>query len=182
MRTFIAIDITATQEICSLLTVFNKHLRGLDVKYTALNNFHITLAFLGETTDIQVNDISRDLRSVKLPSNTIELVLEDTGVFKNGHNPSVIWVGIKPNDLLTELHRSVNQITEMHGFITENRKFSPHLTLARVKRVYPEHNLDSLLSSQKKFFGKTMVTEFVFYQSQLTPQGPIYRPIQRFKL
>ena len=183
MRTFIAIDIPPTTEIRNLLADFHKNMSGVDIKYTDLSNHHITLAFLGETTNDQVIDICKNLNYIKLLVSKIEIDFEGIGLFKNGHNPSVIWIGIKPNDLLQNLYKKVNRVAESHGFTFEKQKFSPHLTLGRIKRTYPNHNLNLLKAKyHESFFGKALVTEFVYYQSILTPQGPIYKPIQKFKL
>jgi 2'-5' RNA ligase len=183
MRTFIAIDIQPTNEIRNLLSDFLKTLEGLEIKYTELNNYHITLAFLGETTDTQVSNICKDLDLIQSATKKIEISLEGVGAFKNSGSPSVIWIGIRPNEPLKELFQIINLTIESNGFAAEHRKFLPHLTLGRVKRAHPNHNFDLLMSKYKKLFlGKVSVTEFVCYQSLLTPEGPIYKPVQRFKI
>ncbi|HEY4789319.1 MAG TPA: RNA 2',3'-cyclic phosphodiesterase [Bacteroidales bacterium] len=181
MRSFIAVDISPTPEIRNLIADLKQNLRGLDLKYTEINNYHITLSFLGEIPDVEVNAICKDLGMIIF--NRIELSLAGLGVFKSGSNPQVVWIGIKTDDNFIKLWEHVNQTISNYGFKTDKREFSPHLTIGRVRKALPYHNLSLFLEKNKhSFFGKFSINEFIFYQSILTPQGPIYKSIKKFGL
>ncbi len=182
MRTFIAIDIPANDEIRELLSDLRANLKGIDIKYTELNNSHLTLAFLGETTNSEVSSLCKELESINLEFNKIQLGLKGLGLFKNGRTPSVIWVGIEPNPQLQEIWVKINEAVSSIGISIDQKEFQPHLTLGRIKRANVSHNLDSFKTKyQNVSFGDISITGFVFYQSILTPNGPIYKPIRKFK-
>lgn len=183
MRTFIAAEIPVTTEIKNLITDLQKNLKGVELKYTNLNNYHITLAFLGETTENQIKSVCKELSSIRPINQQIEISVAGLGVFKDGQHPSVLWLGLKPNRVLEELHRTINQIVESLGFKIDHRPFAPHLTVGRVKKADSDHNLSYFISHYEKCeFAKILIPGVVYFQSQLTSQGPIYKPIQKFKL
>jgi len=183
MRTFIAIDISPTQEIQLLLNDFLKNLNGVEIKYSDVANYHITLAFLGETSSFQLNEICKYLDSIKLTSNKIDIKMRGLGVFKHGQSPTAIWVGIEPNDYLNELWIAVNKVFTELDFESNLQKFTPHLTLSRIKKIEPTNNLQLFKNKyQEVSFGETSITEFVYYQSTLSAQGSIYKVIRKFKI
>lgn len=181
MRTFIAVDIALSSEIQKSLLYITQNLRGLDIKYVDLKHFHITLAFLGETSEQQVKDINNELKFLK--NNLINLTLRGLGVFKSIHNPNVLWIGIKPEESLETLWNKVNKIVSTQGFATDQRGFSPHITLGRIKKTSSNHNLDQFIRDYRDYtFGELIIPEFILYQSILTPKGPIYKSINKFAL
>lgn len=183
MRTFIAIDIPPTKEIQELQSDIFANLKGVDIKYTDKTQHHITLSFLGDTSAEQVSALCASLETIKCSLNRMDIHLRGIGVFKSGQKPSAVWVGIEPNTTLDNLWFDINKRVEADNIKIEKRKFSPHLTLGRIKRIEPMHNLAYFKQKyQKTLFGKIPVTEFVFYQSILTQQGPIYKPIRKFML
>ena len=183
MRTFVAIDIPASDEIKNLYADLSNNLKGIDIKYAELNNYHITLTFIGETETSKVSGLCEIFEHINFNFNNIELNLANLGFFKNGQIPSVIWVGIEHNKTLQELWTIINQVVTSVGFKVDQRKFQPHLTVGRIKKLYPNNNLESFkVKYQNTSFGKVLIAQFVYYQSILTPQGPIYKPIQKFKI
>lgn len=183
MRTFIAIDIPPTGQILNLYNDITANLKGINVKYTDTNQYHITLSFLGETSASQVEEISNSLESLDIKTRNNDIHLYGLGVFGNWQKPSSIWIGIKPNTAIETLWLKVNELITSFGFKTDERKFSPHLTAGRVKSITMPHNLETFKEKYQNYsFGESSLTEFVFYQSILTQQGPIYRPIKRFKV
>ncbi len=183
MRTFIAINIPSSPDLHDLYHDLCLNLKGIDIKYPEINNLHITLAFLGETSSEQIKMIGSGLETITIESGAIELDLHGLGVFKNVHNPQVLWVGIKTNDALKQLWVLVNQVIEQHGFKPDERGFSPHLTVGRIKKTYPSHNLLQFIRKyENASLGHLLIKEFVFYQSILKQEGPIYKPIRQFSI
>ena len=120
------------------------------------------------------------LQDIKLPKHSINLQLQGVGTFRNGTVPGSIWVGVKADDSLQGLFQEISDILLLQGFAVDNRRFLPHVTLGRIKKVLISNNIDELKSKyQNVFLGKAHITEFTYYQSILTPQGPVYKPIQK---
>lgn len=106
--------------------------RSAGGNFSRKENFHLTLVFIGETD--RKNDIEKALSKIEFPA--FEYEFKGTGTFEKG----IFWAGVKRNKNLEELHKTVkNKLSEI-GIETENRKFSPHITLARKFR--PEKDFD----------------------------------------
>lgn len=183
MRTFIALHIPCSAELENLFSDFRLNLKGAEVKYVELNNLHITLSFLGETNASQATDLCSFLQDIKLPKHCIDVQLQSVGTFRNGAVPGSIWVGVEAGDSLQVLFQEISNIVALQGFVVDNRKFSPHITMGRFKKVLINNNIEELKAKyQQVSFGRLQITEFTYYQSFLTPQGPVYKPIQRVPL
>jgi len=183
MRTFIALHIPCSTELNNVFSDLRQNLKGAEVKYVESDNLHITLSFLGETNAKQISDLCLALQNIQLPKHSIDLQLQGVGSFKNESVPGNIWVGVKAEDSLQELFRGINDIVLLQGLVVDNRKFLPHLTLGRIKKILINNNIEELRAKYRQAsFGKVQITEFTYYQSILTPQGPVYKPIQRFSL
>jgi 2'-5' RNA ligase len=181
MRTFIAVDIFPTSEIQNFLPYITQHLKGLNVKYVDLKQLHITLAFLGETTEHQLQALNNELKLLK--QNPIELTINGLGVFKSINKPSAIWIGVKPNENLKLLWAQVNKVLLLQGFKPNESEFVPHITIGRIKKIMSNHNLSQFINDYKNHtFGELTISGFVLYQSILTPKGPVYQPINTYSL
>ena len=165
MRCFISIDIPT--ELSEKLYEFQKKLRG-DLKFVESTNFHICLKYLGEVPDEKVPEIAEVMRHVASNLSSFEIKVLGIGGFPNSTRPRVIWAGAKANfDFQKTLDTKLAEI----GFPAENRDFTPHITLARVKggKIHlPE--LGDL--------GEFSVSEIRLKKSVLTPKGPIYTTIE----
>lgn len=122
MRLFIAILFpSAVRE--SLLDVQNQlRAQGVQANYTKPENFHLTLAFLGETS--RQRDIQRVMASIDMPLFSMTV----TGSSKFGN---LLWVGIEQNSALESLAYRLQDSLRNLGFEIERRPFRPHITLAR---------------------------------------------------
>jgi RNA 2',3'-cyclic 3'-phosphodiesterase len=181
VRTFIAVDIIPNSKLHDLYHDLSANLKGIDIKYTNITHLHVTLAFLGEISNDDIKKIESGLSLIK--SEPLELDLCGLGVFKSIRNPQVLWIGINKNELLKKLWEYINKVIESQGFRPDERGFSPHLTIGRIKKISTDHNLGSFLKKYENItFGKIYINNFVFYQSVLTSQGPIYKVIKEFIL
>lgn len=111
------------------------------------------------------------------------LELEGVGAFPNGRAPRVIWVGIKKSAELERLQQNVEKCLVSIGFEAEDRPFTPHLTLCRIKSAEDGRALGKLLS-EARVEAKTAftVSSFAFIKSVLKPFGAEYTPIREFAL
>ena len=183
MRTFIAISVEPNDYFKNFYHDILNNLHGLDIKYVALNNFHITLAFLGETSNEQVQDLKIELGGIQKIGHPIELELRGLGAFKNIQNPQVLWIGVRVNPKLIELQEDIIEVIEKQNFRTERRRFSPHLTIGRIKQINSSNNLLHFIKTYgEKDFGQVRINNFVFYESTLTSHGSIYKPLEKFNI
>ena len=153
------------------------------IKWVNPDNFHLTLFFLGETVESQINPIALALSKIVKDFKRINLTLKGLGVFKNIRDPRVIWIGLDQNPMLQELHSRIQEIMAGQGFHKDDRPFRPHLTIGRPKRIYDTERLSELIEKNKnRIFQEVTIEEVIFYQSILKQQGPHYYVIDKFSL
>jgi 2'-5' RNA ligase len=187
MRVFIAIDID--EQIRTALADLQEELQGKadikrsDTKWVNPENIHLTLKFLGEIKDNQIMDICNITGGVASWHKSFELDIESVGHF-GGRSARVLWVGTGQNrEKLLQLQQDLEQKLDEAGWPKEARKFSGHLTLCRIRNARAGIKLAQLAQDYKDFNLGTMPVDSVsVYQSQLTPQGPIYTVLGRYEL
>lgn len=183
-RTFIAVQIA--DSIHEKMREIRQNLPELS-NYAKLVNpeiAHITLKFLGETTDQQIQQISDALDESLTGGGAFEFSCCGTGVFPNKRRPSVLWLGVEDSqNKLAGLNAAAENVVSMFGFAPESRKFSPHITLGRVKkkhlRFYPQ--LAEFLN-YPEFKLNNPVQQVIFYESRLNITGPVYSVLKTIKL
>jgi RNA 2',3'-cyclic 3'-phosphodiesterase len=185
-RGFIAIKIP--KDIESVLGLYQEALKreGLKCKWVHPENIHITLLFLGNIDLERALNLSEDLNMELSSRKPIEVSISSVGFFPNIKNPSVFWAGInKGAGELKDLKKSIEAISERHGFGPEDRDFKAHLTIARFKdrRHVDSKALESICNRDKnRLFGQFEAKEVIFFKSILKPSGPEYYQFQTFKL
>jgi 2'-5' RNA ligase len=180
MRLFVAIDIPA--EITDALRCFVDRLRPTaKIGWSPVDNLHITTKFIGEWPEPRLDEMKRALISVPVKG-AIDITVKGLGWFPNPRHPRVFWAGVKGGEPLHALARATEQAVAGLGVPIEERDYSPHLTLARIREAV---SLDSLHQTIESFpagcgfdFGSFSATEFFLYLSA----GGKYTQLARFPL
>jgi 2'-5' RNA ligase len=182
-RTFIAIDIPVNLKIKECLNIMSSRLTGEKIKWIAVDDLHLTLKFLGDTEEKTIKDIGTSLEELTQKLHVFSITIKDTGIFKNMNDPRIIWLGIEQSSELTELRNSIENRILQFGFPTEERKFSPHLTVGRIKFLKNKNTLKQAIEAfQGQVLHQFNVPEVIFYESILRKEGPEYIPLGRYKL
>lgn len=182
LRTFIGVDIKPSDDLLGAFYKLKNVLKDDSIKWVDTSTLHLTLLFLGETENSQVNQISAELQKPLQFVPQFSIRIKGLGTFGRP-DPKVIWAGFEPNDSLLALKHKVDEILLPFGFEDENRVYSPHLTLGRVKFLKSKQQLQNALQVYKdKAFQDVLVDKVIFYQSTLTTKGALYRPIKIFPL
>lgn len=187
IRAFIAINLP--EQVTATLCAFQRKLKsivGVDwVRWTAPEQIHLTLRFLGNIPATSVTELGSVLQEVCVNARPFDLIAENFGWFPEGSRPRVLWVGVSGQiDVLNQLAEQVTVATANWGEL-ENRKFQAHLTIGRVKTKSPNelHKLTELLTRVKPDkFGQWHVTQIDLMQSKLYPTGPVYTRILTVQL
>ncbi len=154
---------------------------GANMKLVEIENIHITLKFLGDIEDHQVEEVSQVIRDITFE--TFEFTVEGVGVFPNLKRPTTVWAGISSGvGELAGLFNVVNDGLAKLGFEKDRRRFHPHLTIARVRGGQNRDRLvDELVGMEEMEFGKVQVDRIYLKKSVLTPKGPIYSTMTESK-
>lgn len=180
-RGFIAIDIKATPQITS----FEKEIAktGADVKLVEPGNIHITVKFLGDTDENHIDAIEQSMKESVLAIKPFLITLKGTGVFPNQNYMKVLWIGIIDEGNIETIVHAIDEKLEPLGFKKENRGFSPHLTVGRVKTARNKDQLLKVIENYKAVeFTIQKVQSITLKKSELTPKGPIYTTLREVSL
>jgi 2'-5' RNA ligase len=181
IRCFIAIDIPACQKIIDLSSQIKNS--GANVKIVETKNIHITLKFLGDTEEKSIDKIEEIMKQAVKEIEPFNIKLINTGAFPNSNYIKVMWIGIIDNGELSQISNNLNEKLTNLGFKKEKRKFSPHLTIARVRSARNKEKLVELIDKYCEFeFLKIKVNSIKLKKSELTPKGPIYTTLKEVKL
>ncbi len=190
MRLFVALDIDETirQRLQEFVNDLRAHVPG--VRFVGPETFHVTLKFLGETTQCAV--IEHALAAVR--GAPFEISFRGSGFFPSAERARVFWAGIEAPDELQALARRVDEAARTFGFPPERGPYTPHLTLARAGSGNPRGNpggrpagrlqaIQQYLSGKAApEFGTMAAHEFFLYESILSARGATYRKVQRYPL
>ena len=180
MRLFVAIEISSDirERIISFMELLKPQIPN--ARWSRAEGLHITLKFLGHVTDEKVGPIQSALE--KVDGSGFPISIERVGLFPNERSPRVLWVGVKAETELARLAENVELAMSRVGFEREQRAFSPHVTLARLKEVRKKANLKSVLPEGIPSFGTMTAKDFHLYESKLAPQGSRYIKLASFPL
>ena len=134
IRTFVSVSVP--KEIVNIQSMLKSTLepKGVKVRWVMNGKMHLTLKFIGNTTQGSIDNLNEALFNVVKSAKVINLSISGTGAFPVKGRPNVLWLGIKGDiDELKQLTVNINNSLEPLGFITEKRDFLPHVTIARIK-------------------------------------------------
>ena len=175
IRTFVAIEINAGPRLRRIIDQLDQV--GPPVRIVRTPKLHLTLKFLGQTTEDEVPDLVRILDEFSADASGIDTHLLGLGAFPNRKKPRVIWTGIQESPAVTVLQTTLDQPLCEAGWPRDERPWRPHVTLARIntRRQPPPAVMFELLDQNVATeFGICRLGKVGIYRSLLTPQGPEY--------
>ncbi len=184
VRSFIAVNLNPEiKEYLSSLQA-NLNVPETKIKWVEKNNLHITMKFLGYITLEQTELIKLVLK--RISSRHIPFIIKlssNIGIFPTYQMPRIIWVGIKEGvNQLNELYNSIENNLSNKGLPRENKEFSSHITIGRVKFIRDTTNFIKILKSIEVNNFTQEVGSIDLMESKLTPNGPIYDIIAKLPL
>ena len=181
VRCFLAFDIEDTIVLKKLISVQRLLTNtGAPLKIVKPENIHITMKFLGNISMNSIKKISNNLQEVTFVSFNAEL--KGIGVFPKISRPKVIWAGITNGlEAIVKIFDQIESILKKLGLSTDVKKFSPHLTLARIKSPKNKEQLINLVKSNSNYnIGNITIKSLKLKKSDLSPIGPIYTTLKQF--
>jgi len=180
MRLFIAIDLPT--QIRKALGDIQHDLRPLtdSARWVAPESIHITLKFLGEVPEKQLEDIDTALTG--LSWKPFNITVHGVGFFPGNRSPRVFWAGMEA-PTMKGLAEELDSRMERLGFEKEKRAFRPHITLARAR----DTRIDSALVTgasqyQEHDFGAFTADRVFLIKSTLKPSGAVYEKLKEYLL
>ena len=179
IRAFIAIEIDPQliQQISEMVADLKPRIAG--IRWVSQTNFHLTLKFLGDILESNIEPIAQALELALRPFPRFTINAKGLGVFPDLRRPRVLWIGLEGKKLL-ELASKVETALDPLGFLPEKRGFQPHLTVGRW-RQFDRSSIkfaDELEKWQGHEFGESTVAEVIFFQSELKREGAIHHRLK----
>lgn len=184
MRIFTAIDISdeARGEITKYIENLRGEFSGVRVGWEKPEKIHLTLKFLGEAGDEQVEKLKTAVEDASKNISNFNLQISGTGVFPSARNARILWLGLKDEmGNLSKLNELLEDACERNGFPRETRRFKPHLTIARLREPQKSRELIEKHLENEFETIEFEVPETVIYQSKLQPHGSIYSVVSKYK-
>ncbi|MDH3240014.1 MAG: RNA 2',3'-cyclic phosphodiesterase [Alphaproteobacteria bacterium] len=136
-------------------------------------NMHMTLRFIGNVNDDSIADIDGALARIRAPA--FDLEIAGLGEFSRGRRPAMIWAGVRPVPGLMDLERRIEAAVVKAGFPPDGRRFTPHITLARLKGGAPGRVRSFVAEHSLLRIDPFPVTRFTLFSSHLGRKGASYR-------
>lgn len=179
LRLFIAVEIPAElqQKVYKETAKLRSELGSL-VRWVAVENMHLTLRFLGDVSPSNVEFLMQMLRNEAEAVPCFNIQLTGLGSFPNLRRPRVIYIGIQAPAALDTLQRAIESATRRLGYESEERPFSAHLTLGRVKQNATASDQQkirrALESTRVDLLARARVDSVHLFKSDLKPSGSVY--------
>ncbi|MGH7906273.1 MAG: RNA 2',3'-cyclic phosphodiesterase, partial [Candidatus Binataceae bacterium] len=183
IRAFIAVRLEEEVEDAITAMIQESRRPGDGIGWVKSVNLHLTLRFLGDAVDAELlPPLIGLLRIISADTAAFTVRVHGAGAFPNLDSPRVIWIGLESADLIS-LAARVEEASVKAGFAPERRRYSPHLTIGRIRepsraadaRRFVKHAADS-------DFGISTIHELALFRSLLSPQGAAYHQIASFRL
>jgi 2'-5' RNA ligase len=182
IRAFIAIEIP--EEVKSFLSNLATSLKATsaNVRWVRPEGMHLTLKFLGNIPKDLIPTLDQNLGPVFSRSEDIRLEVGRVGAFPHLRKPRVIWAGLEDKaGLLVPLVGKLEEQLAALGFKKENRPFSPHMTLGRVKSGKNISDLVEAVRNRSDIVGPSFTADHaILFRSILKPSGAEYHKLRRF--
>lgn len=183
IRTFISVDLPE-----ELMISLSKKIRNFDIikkslfhkncKLVVPLNYHLTIAFLGNTTREELKLLSEDLRNNIKKRKPIKCKINGLGVFPNPKSAKILFLNIESLEL-KELANQIRKTLSYYGFKLDY-EFKSHITVARFRKKISIINTEELRTEAMN--AEFQVGSFYLMQSILTPAGPLYSKLDRFDI
>lgn len=180
LRAFIASELPAPLQdaIRTATADLRGHLTDGLVRWVPAHNVHLTLKFLGDVSPSSLELIKQMMVAEASQFSVFEVQVEGLGCYPSARRPRVLWVGLQAPAELGSLQRAIEAASARLGYEPEERGFSPHLTIGRVRQNASSSDLHkirlSLEDTRIGLLGSARVDAVHLFKSELRPEGSIY--------
>ncbi|MGA7194179.1 MAG: RNA 2',3'-cyclic phosphodiesterase [Anaerolineales bacterium] len=180
LRAFIAVEIPSSlQHTIQESTASLRKALGTDlIRWVPPQNVHLTLKFLGDVSPSNLNLIKQMLTAEAGQHPCFEMQIKSIGSFPNSRRLRVIWVGLHAPAALESLQRGIESASARLGYAADEKSFSPHLTIGRVKQNLSALEIQRIRAELEKtkigLLGVVHVDGAHLFKSDLQSSGSVY--------
>lgn len=173
IRSFICFELEK-EFLENLKVVYNNLSIGIPYfKPEPVNRQHITLKFLGDVEESQIEIIKNEMQELK---NYLPVIIkyDGFGVFYQNGKPGILYAKFKNDGTPGQIHTAIEKITKNVGILNDSRAYEPHLTIWRIKTSLPENRLKPFLDFIPEETTGIKLNKITLMKSELKPAGPVY--------
>lgn len=180
LRTFVALEmpVAIEDQLSKVIATLKGDLKEMPVRWVAVENIHMTLKFIGETSEENVQQISSLIEQCAKNVEPFDLQLKGFGVFPDSRRPLVLWVGVSAPENLATLQQKIESGLAHLGYPVEDRPFNPHLTIARVRRGAGSPDAKRIMAAMDEHKAITsdpvIIDSVTLFQTVLNRSGSVY--------
>ena len=180
LRAFLAAELPPNlQDAIQTATAGLRRTLGAElVRWVPARNVHLTLKFLGDVSPASLDLIKHMLETEAGKHEPFDAAVEGFGCYPNARKPRILWVGLEAPPRLASLHHDLNAAAARLGYPAEDRDFSPHLTIGRVRQNATATEVQKIRAEvehvQLGNLGTTRVDSIHLFKSDLLPTGSVY--------
>lgn len=180
LRTFIGVNFPPeiNRKIGKIIAYFKTQTPGDALKWVSTLNLHITIKFLGDIPENKLDQVKAILSESLQDTAPFTINIEGMKIHPDKRNPRLILLGVTENGSLTDIHAILDRALTAVGVDPDNRKFRPHITIARINQRCKRETIKGLVETLSQFkvdsLGDIRVEQVILYKSELTPKGSIY--------
>jgi len=180
LRVFIAIELSShvSDAIQKETARLRQTLGNEVIRWVPTQNMHLTLKFIGETSTSHLDFLKQLIAREANAHQQFNLQLGGLGSFPNSRKPHLLWIGIHAPADLSALQKNIEAGTTRLGYEQEERAFSPHLSIGRVRQNISQSELQKIRTTldtiQLGNIGIARVDSIHLFKSDLQPSGSIY--------
>ena len=188
LRLFIAIPVpdTIKDRLCALQDDLKRLLPKTATRWTVREQIHLTLRFFGNVRTDDLERVQSALQNACKDAASFRVQVSSLGVFPEKRFPRVVWTGVRDDqNQLGALQRNIETATAQFGEKPDDRPFSAHLTLGRIKDIRPRDAamLREFVSAQaRRLFGEWDVGELELIRSELGSDGAKHSVVATYQL
>ena len=153
---------------------------GVDLRWVAPTNYHVTLAFLGWTGVDMIGPVCDALEAATQGESRFTFRTTRLGAFPSLDRASVLWAGVEDPGPLTRLAGAIGEAMGRLGFRRDARPFHPHVTIARLPGSRAIR--DVVLPMAEQMFGDTRIDAVTLFESETKSSGSVYREVRKIAL
>jgi 2'-5' RNA ligase len=154
--------------------------KKMEVRWVPIENFHVTLFFLGATREEKVEEVESLIAEVAAQTAPFTLKISDIGAFPDDFKSRILWFGVQNSKALRSLQSTLTDRFSEKNYPSDKREFAPHLTIARLRN--PNKTKDLMSPFARKKIAKIDIQEIVLYESVGSVPFPVYKALKKFSL
>jgi RNA 2',3'-cyclic 3'-phosphodiesterase len=182
VRVFVALELSPALRAGILRLAETLSRKGVRASWPRDETLHLTLKFVGDVEEADLPDLVEAVRRAASRCSPFTFETRGAGAFPSPRRPRVVWVGVVPTDALFDLQSGVEHELAALGVPREERRWSPHITVGRIRDPEGCGDFEKTLAALRVPEETVAAHEVLIMKSVLSPSGAIHEPIARVPL